>query len=270
MPMGDKKNMRTAVMNKLAGDLAAAWPDPAQPVKLARSAFPLDRAEAYYVQDQMHHLLDQGLAGWKVGATSQKMRELDGHDDVIPGRIFATRSYLGPKHNLMISDFPNARVETEFAFRLIKAPVMRKAPWTAEELVPMMTLHPAIEIIGNRYAVEDASKAENSLLTIADNGGGMAFVFGNAVEDWQGTDFQHHPISLSVGGGNAAENFLGEMRCVPAEAVADLVNHLAARGHELAAGDFVSTGAATVPQPFVAGDSVMADFGSLGVIELQF
>ena len=94
--------------------------------------------------------------------------------------------------------------------------------------------------------------------------------FGNAVEDWQGTDFQHHPISLSVSGGNTAENFLGEMRCVPAEAVADLVNHLAARGHELAAGDFVSTGAATVPQPFVAGDSVMADFGSLGVIELQF
>ena len=99
MPMGDKKNMRTAVLNKLAGDLAAAWRDPAQPVKLARSAFPLDRAEAY-VQDQMHHLLDQGLAGWKVGATSQKMRELDGHDDVIPGRIFATRSYLGPKTQL--------------------------------------------------------------------------------------------------------------------------------------------------------------------------
>ena len=119
-------------------------------------------------------------------------------------------------------------------------------------------------------AGDDSDDIKGLLLTIADNGGGMAFVFGNAVEDWQGTDFQHHPISLSVGGGNAAENFLGEMRCVPAEAVADLVNHLAARGHELAAGDFVSTGAATVPQPFVAGDSVKADFGSLGVIELQF
>ena len=69
---------------------------------------------------------------------------------------------------------------------------------------------------------------------------------------------------------DAAENFLGDMRCVPAEAVADLVNHLAARGYELAAGDFVSTGAATVPQPFVAGDNIIADFGSLGIIELQF
>ena len=262
--------MRNAVLDKLADDLAAAWPNPAQPVKLTRDMFPFDRAEAYDVQDQMHLLLGQGLAGWKVGATSQKMRELDGHDDVIPGRIFATRSYVGPKHDLLISDFPNARVETEFAFRLVEAPVMRRAPWTAAELVPMMTLHPAIEIIGNRYIVEDASKAENSLLTIADNGGGMAFVFGYEVKDWQGTDFQNHPISLSVSGADAAENFLGEMRCVPAEAVADLVNHLAARGYELAAGDFVSTGAATVPQPFVAGDNVIADFGSLGIIELQF
>ena len=262
--------MRNAVLDKLADDLAAAWPNPAQPVKLTRDMFPFDRAEAYDVQDQMHLLLGQGLAGWKVGATSQKMRELDGHDDVIPGRIFATRSYVGPKHDLLISDFPNARVETEFAFRLVEAPVMRRAPWTAAELVPMMTLHPAIEIIGNRYIVEDASKAENSLLTIADNGGGMAFVFGDEVKDWQGTDFQNHPISLSVSGADAAENFLGEMRCVPAEAVADLVNHLAARGYELAAGDFVSTGAATVPQPFVAGDNIIADFGSLGIIELQF
>jgi 2-keto-4-pentenoate hydratase len=67
-----------------------------------------------------------------------------------------------------------------------------------------------------------------------------------------------------------AENFLGEMRCLPAQAAADLVNHLATRGHALQAGDFISTGAASVPQPFTAGDHVRADFGTLGVIELAF
>ena len=39
--------MRNAVLDKLADDLAAAWPNPAQPVKLTRDMFPLDRAEAY-------------------------------------------------------------------------------------------------------------------------------------------------------------------------------------------------------------------------------
>ena len=61
-----------------------------------------------------------------------------------------------------------------------------------------------------------------------------------------------------------------EQRLLPAEAAADLVNHLALRGHEMQAGDFISTGAASVPQPFSAGDYVRADFGALGVIEVAF
>jgi 2-keto-4-pentenoate hydratase len=261
---------RKSVLNELAGMLSASWRAPGNPVKVDPYFYPRDRSEAYFVQDRMHDELGQGLAGWKVGATSQKMRELDGHDDVIPGRIFASRSYVGARQNLSIEQFPGARAETEFAFRLTTTPHLRDAPWTAGEMESMMTLHPAIEIIGNRYRLDGASKAENSLMTIADNGGGIGFVFGDPVDDWQTIDFQQHRINLTVSGGVPAENFLGEMRCLPAQAAADLVNHLAARGHALQAGDFISTGAASVPQPFTAGDHVHADFGTLGVIELAF
>ena len=261
---------RKAVLSELAAMLSTAWRDPGNPASIDSRFYPRDRAEAYFVQDLMHETLGQGLAGWKVGATSQKMRELDGHDDVIPGRIFASRSYVGARHELPITKFPGARAETEFAFRLTATPHLRTAPWTAAEMESMMILHPAIEIIGNRYRLEGASKAENSLMTIADNGGGIGFVFGDPVADWQAIDFQQHMITLSVSGGTPAENFLGEMRCLPAQAAADLVNHLAARGHMLAAGDFVSTGAASVPQPFAGGDTVSADFGPLGFIELAF
>ena len=261
---------RKSVLSELASVLSASWRDPGNPPTIDSYFYPRDRAEAYFVQDRMHDELHQGLAGWKVGATSQKMRELDGHDDVIPGRIFASRSYVGARHDLPIGLFPGARAETEFAFRLTATPHLRKAPWAADEMANMMTLHPAIEIIGNRYRLEGPSKAENSLMTIADNGGGIGFVFGEQVDDWGDIDFQQHLITLSVSGGTPAENFLGDMRCLPAQAAADLVNHLAARGHMLEAGDFISTGAASVPQPFAAGDSVHADFGALGVIELAF
>ena len=261
---------RKTVLSELAEMLAASWRDPGDPVKIDPHLYPRNRAEAYYVQDLMHNNLGQGLAGWKVGATSQKMRELDGHDDVIPGRIFASRSYVGARQNLSIEQFPGARAETEFAFRMTSTPHLRESPWTAGEMESMMTLHPAIEIIGNRYRLDGASKAQNSLMTIADNGGGIGFVFGDAVDDWQGIDFQQHLITLSVSSGELAENFLGEMRCLPSQAAADLVNHLAARGHVLKAGDFISTGAASVPQPFSAGDHIHADFGTLGVIDLAF
>ena len=261
---------RRTILGELAVMLSASWRDPANPVGVDPRFYPRDRAEAYFVQDRMHDELDQGLAGWKVGATSARMRELDGHDDVIPGRIFASRSYIGPRHNLPIAQFPGARVETEFAFRLTASPYLREAPWTAAEMETMMVLHPAIEIIGNRHRIEGASRSENSLMTIADNGGGIGFVFGDPVEDWRAIDFRHHLITLTVGGGAPADNFLGEMRCLPVKAAAELVNHLAERGHEMQAGDFISTGAASVPQPFSAGDHVRADFGALGVIEVAF
>ena len=133
-----------------------------------------------------------------------------------------------------------------------------------------MKLHPAIEIIGNRHALPDASAQVRSLMTIADNGGGIGFVFGEAVDEWQSVDFQRHLIKLVVDDQEPAENFLGDMRCQPIQAVADLANHLNNRNISLFAGDFISTGAATVPQPVSAGSHVLADFGSLGVIKLEF
>ena len=261
---------RKTVLEDLVAMLSASWRDPTSKVAVDPRFYPRNRTEAYFVQDCMHDELGQGLAGWKVGATSARMRELDGHDDVIPGRIFASRSYVGSHHSLPIDQFLDARIETEFAFRLTAKPHLREAPWTAAEMEAIMVLHPALEIIGNRYHLDQASKAENSLMTIADNGGGIGFVFGDPVDDWQAIDFRHHLITLTVSGGAPADNFFGDMRCLPAEAAAELVNHLSARGHEMQAGDFISTGAASVPQPFSAGDHVSADFGALGVIEVAF
>ena len=261
---------RKGVLIELAEALSASWRDPGNPVKIDPRFYPLNRAEAYLIQDLMHDRLGQGLAGWKVGATSSRMRELDGHDDVIPGRIFASRTHVGTTHSLAIDHYPGARVETEFAFRLTATPEMRDTRWTAREMESIMTLHPAIEIIGNRYRLDGASKAEYSLMTIADNGGGIGFIFGDPVADWRDIDFQQHRITLTVSDGKPADNFLGDMRCVPSQAAADLVNHLAERGYSLKAGDFISTGAASVPQPFAAGDLVRADFGELGVIEVSF
>ena len=257
-------------MAGLGGRLGAAWQVPELIDSIADIELPRDRAEAYVVQDEMAAFIDEPLSGWKVGATSARMRELDGHDDVIPGRIFQSVTWQGNSLTLPASRFPDARVETEFAFRLSEPVPLRDTAWSADELRPMATLHPAIEIIGNRHALVDAPARVRSLMTIADNGGGIGFVFGDPVEDWRRIDFQNHHISLKVDQGAEAENFLGEMRCVPIQAVADLVNHLGHRGIALSAGDFISTGAATVPQPIEKGSRVIADFGVLGAIELNF
>ena len=66
------------------------------------------------------------------------------------------------------------------------------------------------------------------------------------------------------------ENFFGNMRCEPLEAMSDLINNLGRREITLKAGDFVSTGAVTVPLSFSKGSQVTADFGNIGSIELIF
>lgn len=60
------------------------------------------------------------------------------------------------------------------------------------------------------------------------------------------------------------------MRCFPARAAAELINHLTSRGEMLAPGDFISTGAATVTKSFAAVDTLIADFGKIKRIELNF
>ncbi len=252
----------------LAAALARAWRSCIAIEAWASKGRPTTRAEAYHMQDAMAEALGEAVVGWKVGATSAKMRELDGHDDVIPGRMFASTTWEGTDVDLPSGRFPRARVETEFAFRLTRDAPLRDKPWTATELADVVELHPAIEIIGNRYPPDGPQPS--SLDTIADNGGGIGFVFGPAVERWQEIDLQHHSISLTVDDGEPSENFLGDMRCIPLQALADLLNHLRSRGFGMTAGDWVSTGAATVPLPIHAGARVRADFGELGRIDLRF
>ena len=261
---------RLKQLESLAHKLGQAWLENSLIEEPNYSEIPQSREEAYFVQDQMAQFIGKDISGWKVGATSAKMRELDGHDDVIPGRIFSPVTFVGPIQKLSIDQFPNARVETEFAFRLNEDIPIREQKWTAEDLENKLSMHPAIEIIGNRHQLNSATKSEKSLMTIADNGGGIGFVFGTAFHDWNNLNFRNHSICLQVDDNPPAENFLGDMRCQPLEAVADLVNHLSSREISLRKGDFVSTGAATVPQPFLKGSFVTADFGIIGKIQITF
>jgi 2-keto-4-pentenoate hydratase len=52
-------------------------------------------------------------------------------------------------------------------------------------------------------------------------------------------------------------------------AVADVAAALAARGISMKAGDFVSTGSATVPVPMGAGQTLVARFGDLQSLEVR-
>ncbi len=260
---------RETALADLACRLGEAWLGCSRIADLQNTEIPKDRAEAYFVANRMAGKIGDEMSGWKVGATSARMRELDGHGDVIPGRIFRSVTWEGDEVTLPIERFPGARVEAEFAFRVISdvTPAEIEDP---DRMAGIAVLHPAVEIIGNRFFAENLTAEQNSLMTVADNGGGIGFVFGTPVENWRGLDLLNHEVRVSVDGGAPSDNFLGSMRGPPLQALCDLANHLTGRGFQLLAGDFVSTGAACVPQPVFKGSRVEADFGTLGRINVRF
>jgi 2-keto-4-pentenoate hydratase len=70
----------------------------------------------------------------------------------------------------------------------------------------------------------------------------------------------------ALAGQGTGANVLGD----PRSALAWIANELTAYGDGLLAGDVVITGACLTPLPVSAGDSVKADFGELGVLEVEF
>ncbi|MXW86973.1 MAG: hydratase, partial [Boseongicola sp. SB0667_bin_21] len=86
---------RDAALAGLARKLGEAWLGCSRIAELRDTEIRTIRTEAYFVADRMAGRIDDELSGWKVGATSARMRELDGHSDVIPGRIFRSVTWEG-------------------------------------------------------------------------------------------------------------------------------------------------------------------------------
>ena len=261
--------MRDDRIREAGRRLGEAWLA-ARPV----DAYPEDlragsRNEAYAIQDAMAAVIGESITGWKLGATSPTMRARAGHDGAIIGRVFESVTF-GTPTELSIARFPDSRVECEFAYRMRDAIPPRARPWTAAELAERAVLHVAVEIIGNRYPKGDGAFTPTTNDEIADNGAGIGFVFGPAVADWRSHDLRSLRIDIQIDDREPAENFLGECRCDPIEALVQAAGMLGQRGIAIEAGQYVSTGAATDPQPVQSSSVVRAHFATLGAIDITF
>ena len=96
------------------------------------------------------------------------------------------------------------------------------------------------------------------------------FVLGPAVPGWRADALSDRATAILVNGEPAAHGSGGAVLGDPLVALRGLVRELARHGETLRAADVVTTGTTTVPPTIGAGDSVRADFGDYGAIELSF
>ena len=126
----------------------------------------------------------------------------------------------------------------------------------------------AIEVVGSRLAGGLVGKGR--LLTTMDFGANIALAVGDMVTDWKGFDLAAHEVKLSLNGDLREEGVGARALGHPINVLQWLANKQSQTGHGLVKGEIVSTGTCTGVLGVAPGDHVIADFGQLGCVEINF
>ena len=236
--------------------------------ELSARCRPGSRAEGYAIQAEVAKLSGQSIVGWKIAATSAAGQQHIRVDGPLAGCLLSARALEGGARISLAGNHMKV-AEAEFAFRMGTHLPKRAAAYSVSEvLAAVASLHPAIEVPDSRY--NDFTRVGAAQL-IADTACACWFVLGPATRvDWRARDLAKHSVVAyrngALAGQGSGANVLGD----PRSALAWIANELSTYGDGLRAGDVVITGTCLTPVPVSAEDSVKADFGELGVLEVGF
>ncbi len=251
-----------------AQQLLPAWTQIQQLQALDPAHRPQSRAEAYQVQQALLDATQEPSYGWKIAATSVAGQKHIGVSGPLAGRLLVSRRLL-PGASVSLRGNVMRVMEAEFAFRLGQDVGPASQALSPDEVMACVeAMHLAIEIPNSRYA-DFEHVGEASL--IADFACAGHVVMGTEVTTaWRDKALNLHEVQVlrqaevvAVGSGG---NVLGDPRL----ALTWLANELISHGAHLQRGDTVITGTCVVPVPVSEGDAMVADFGDLGQLAVQF
>jgi 2-keto-4-pentenoate hydratase len=234
---------------------------------LPESCRPQSVEDGYAIQEAFIASCGQAVAGWKVGATAAASQQLFGVTEPFYGPVLASVVFSSPAE-LPAADFPMRGIECEFAFHVATDIAPRDEPYRPEELAERVSAPlPAIEIVNPRL---DHPIRHGAPTAIADCGVNGGLVLGAATLEWQQIDLAAHEVRLLIDGEQKAAGTGALVLGHPLNALAWFVNRYTAGGRTLSAGQVVSTGTTTGLVILEPGQTAVADFGTLGKVELRF
>jgi len=240
-------------------------------VALARSE-PADLDEAYAIQAASLPLIlaDAGggrTIGYKIGCTNESAQRLLGLDAPFHGALLSPFAHRGPAR-IEAKSMAIRILEPEIAFRIGQNLLAASTPWSAATVRPAVAaVMGAIEVVDTRYR---DWKTVGALNLIADDASAGHWVAGAESRNVGAVDYERHPVVLSLNGQVRERGVAGNALGSSLNALAWLANELNARGGALRSGDLVTTGTCTAVIPAERGDVAVADFGTLGTVEVAF
>lgn len=204
------------------------------------------------------------LVGRKIGLTSKAMQQATGITEPDYGVMFDDTVYRSGAE-IPVDRFSNVRIEVELAF-VLKAPLEGPDCTLDDALSAIDYAVPALEVLNSHIKLEGRTIVD----TIADNAAYGAMILGTVHKRPDEIDLRWVPGVLARNGEIEETGVAAGVLGHPATGVAWLANKFHQHGARLEAGEIILAGSFTRPMWVSRGDSVLCDYGPMGVIECRF
>jgi 2-keto-4-pentenoate hydratase len=234
---------------------------------LPQESRPVTLEEAYRIQRAYDLKVADRVVGYKIGAASAASQKLVGATEPFLAAVFGSACFESPAH-LRRSDFFLPGVEAEYAFEIGLDLPPRAEPYVQSEIAAAISaVRPVIEICDNRFT---DWRSTDLMQIIADNGFFGALVVGKREENWRMADLGSNEVVMKVDGDvrgrGCCETVLGN----PIDGVVWIANELSRQSIGLTKGQLVPIGTWTGLHFVSSGSRVLAEFGALGTVEIEF
>ena len=210
------------------------------------------------------------IKGRKIGLTSRAM-QLSSQITEPDYAPLMDDMFFAQGGDIPIERFIAPRVEVELAFVLGK-PLKGPGVTIFDVLAATDYVTPALEIIDARIEQFDReTRAPRKVFdTISDFAANAGIVLGGRPVKPDAVDLRWVGAMLFKNGVIEETGLAAGVLNHPATGVAWLADKIAPYDERLEAGDVVLAGSFTRPTPAVAGDTLHADYGSLGCVSFRF
>lgn len=231
---------------------------------------PTDEAEAYAIQDSLHHQLSGSwgrVVGHKIGCTTEVMQAYLGIRNPCGGGIFDSTV----RHGVGRFEIPaglRVGVECEIAVVIGRDLALSETPFRPSDLEAAVEgCLAAIEVVEDRYV--DYPSLDTPTL-IADDFFGAGCVLGPTRTDFRASALSSVTAQMSINGVEVGAGKGTDVLGDPLRALAWLADSLAARGRGLHQGEFVLLGSLVQTHWVQPGDQVVIHNNPLGDAQAFF
>ncbi len=236
---------------------------------LPKSLLPENFRCAYAIQDKLvERILGESpgasVIGYKAACTNSKIQSMFGLSEPLFGQLLKNRSYSSGARVPGV-ELVTRCIETEFSFRISRDIPFNHEEYSLESIGEFVdAVIPSMEIVETHYTNWTAAGAKQ---LVADNAIHGCWIAGDPIPFSSDFDFSTHQTRLYANERLVREGSGANVLGNPLRVVCWLVQELQKYGKSLRGGEVVTTGLTTDVYLAQPGETLRADFGTIGNVE---